>query len=95
MDIKGYKKHKDLIEKWADGAKIEYYCRQQWYSADSPAWTVNTSYRLAPVKKTVDAWLCVKHDGSSYVIMATPHMLTSYSAIQKTTITYKEGEMDI
>jgi hypothetical protein len=47
-------KHAALIKAWADGAEIEYFdidCTDVWQAAPSPAWSIDSEYRIKPQPK--------------------------------------------
>ena len=51
MTKEGYKKHKDLIEAWSNGAEIEYLMSNgTWVNAKAPLWRNDTKYRIKPTK---------------------------------------------
>lgn len=52
MTKQEYLKHKDLIEEWAKGSKIEFYCdsSKSWFTTDNPAWSLHIKYRLEKSK---------------------------------------------
>lgn len=41
-------KHAEVIKAWADGARIEYFDDQWFECFDSPAWNIDTQYRVKP-----------------------------------------------
>ena len=51
-------KHAELIKAWADGAEIEYNCRNKeqpkWIASKSPMWSVTAEYRIKPQKTAKD-----------------------------------------
>lgn len=49
MSRDGFKKHWRLIEKWKDGADIQYKdSNGSWQSASTPMWRVDAEYRVKP-----------------------------------------------
>ena len=51
MTPEGFKKHKDLIEAWADGAEIEeykYFAGWTPMQEGEPAWSETITYRIKP-----------------------------------------------
>lgn len=47
MTIEGYKRHKELIEAWANGAEIEYLnLHIEWEYIGTPSWDENIRYRI-------------------------------------------------
>lgn len=52
MTKQEYLKHRDLIEEWAKGSKIEYYCTiiNKWLPIDNPNWELHIIYRLEKPK---------------------------------------------
>ena len=39
-------KHAELIKAWADGAEIECWDGERWFSASSPCWSKTFKYRI-------------------------------------------------
>ncbi len=56
-------KHHEIINAWADGAKIEYRDspRDNWLSAHFPKWNKDTEYRV--VKPNISKWLWADPEG--------------------------------
>lgn len=52
MTKEEYKKHKQLIEEWSNGEKIQYYSEDNecWMSIQTPSWRLETKYRIKPTK---------------------------------------------
>jgi len=51
MTREGYKKHKDLIEQWVNGAEIEFLTiDKKWINAAEPNWLTELEYRVKPEK---------------------------------------------
>lgn len=50
MTRKGYKKHRELIEKWVEGADIQVYNQADnvWEDVENPEWIVGREYRVRP-----------------------------------------------
>jgi hypothetical protein len=46
-------KHAELIKKWADGAKIEYYdnLEEDWFGIADPHWNLSVQYREVQERK--------------------------------------------
>ncbi len=81
MTRDGYKKHKDLIGKWAAGAEIEFRIDKSrpWIAADVPGWSVDCEYRIA--QKPVERWALIDQNN---VIWAT--FLTEKDALNSNTM---------
>jgi hypothetical protein len=49
-------KHADMINAWANGEKIQYYCEyyDTWLDNDDPTWDKDTEYRIKPLEKLTD-----------------------------------------
>ncbi len=49
-------KYAELIKQWADGAEIEYYCKQEegWKKTSNLTWSNNLEYRVKPPKPEKD-----------------------------------------
>ena len=56
MTKEEYNKHKKLIEEWGNGAKIQYYDKneEEWFNTKNPIWDYNTEYRIAPRPKKIE-----------------------------------------
>ena len=99
MNIEGYKKHKKLIEKWANGAEIEYYSeiQKKWDDlSEQVGWYAKYEYRIKPQVKTVDAWFC-QYKGATkggFVVMHKPTAIKGYRTVKKISFIYTEGEID-
>lgn len=52
MTKEGYKKHKELIEAWSNGAGIQYYYKisEEWLDIENPSWNIDIKYRIKPTK---------------------------------------------
>lgn len=49
MTREGYLKHKEIIDAWANGAKIEFYSSDGvWVDAENPNWILDLEYRVKP-----------------------------------------------
>ena len=47
MNREDFKKHKDLIEQWADGAQIEFKAKGgEWIEVEVPWWSEALEYRV-------------------------------------------------
>lgn len=63
-------KHKDVIQKWADGAEIQYRYRGEAHWSDtfgdnpSLAFRQDTQYRVKPKNITVIGYVCVTAYGA-------------------------------
>jgi len=73
MTPEGYKKHKHLIEQWANGAKIQ--CpfvtnNNQWETLSSPSWNEEVTYRIKPEPNIFAVALLWKYDKSRKFIYA-------------------------
>jgi len=44
-------KHAELIKKWADGAKIEFFNGENWFYDRYPSWHDDYQYRIKPEPK--------------------------------------------
>lgn len=97
MTPEGFKKHKHLIEQWADGAEIEMECSCCWEPVVEPSWVFHQEYRVKPAPKTVEMWVNVGHH------MVMPTLYTNKTAADNrsgatriacvpVTVTYTEGE---
>ena len=52
MTKEEYKKHKELIEAWSNGAGIQYYYKisEEWLDIENPSWNIDIKYRIKPTK---------------------------------------------
>lgn len=52
MTKEEYKKHKQLIEEWSNGEKIQYYnkTKEEWVNTENPLWDYYSEYRIKPTK---------------------------------------------
>ena len=41
-------KHRDVFNKWLDGAEIQYYDGKEWINIENPDWDKNFKYRVKP-----------------------------------------------
>lgn len=66
MTRDGYKKHKDLIGKWAAGAEIQYFSEfhRQWVPTTAPDWDSDVEYRIKP--NPLERWLVLGENGALY-----------------------------
>lgn len=48
----GFKKHRDLIESWANGAEIEFLSGGEWILVREPQWQESLTYRIRLEKFT-------------------------------------------
>ncbi len=66
-----YKKHKDLIDKWAAGAEIELRIdkNRQWIATDVPDWSVDCEYRI--VHKPLERWALVDKENTVWTYFST------------------------
>lgn len=75
MTREEYNKHKELIEAWSNGAKIQYYYKilEEWLDVENPSWNIDIKYRIKSTTKIefkdcsfndkeygVDVWAKVK-----------------------------------
>lgn len=56
MTREGYLKHKELIEAWVNGAKIQWFneVRESWFPAAAPQWDEEVKYRVKPALQWED-----------------------------------------
>jgi len=55
-------KHADLIHRWAEGEKIQFFSEQhEWEDIDLPVWDTNVSYRVKPDRKRYRVGLVTTH----------------------------------
>lgn len=52
MTREGFKKHRDLIESWANGAEIEFLSGGEWILVREPQWQESLTYRIRLEKFT-------------------------------------------
>jgi len=64
MTKKGYKKHKELIEAWVNGAEIQIFnVLNEWGDVENPMWNENSKYRIKPYEfKQGERILVKNHD---------------------------------
>lgn len=80
----GYNKHRELIEKWAEGAKIEYSNNGYYWSDNkTPSWSWHTDYRLAQKPDEIN-W---DHVATKYKFMARDRNGKTFLHSQKPSIT--------
>ena len=99
MTPEGFKKHKDLIEAWADGAEIEeykYFAGWTPMQEGEPAWSETITYRIKPTTKTIQVWVNVyPYAGVAAYFSrgcADNAARTNRIACVPVTVTYTEGE---
>ncbi len=96
MTPEGFKKHKHLIEQWADGAEIEMECSCCWEPVVEPSWVFHQEYRVKPAPKTVEMWVNVYPHGAMGVHMnridANHIAGENRIACVPVTVTYTKGE---
>ena len=68
MNIEGYKKHRELIEAWANGAVIELYRKSEkrWVVPDFYIWSANVEHRIKPFEPEVGEMILVSDTGSAW-----------------------------
>ncbi len=58
MTRESYKKHKELIEAWLDGATIEYKdASNNWIELEEMNWGYRTEYRIKAKDETLYEWM--------------------------------------
>lgn len=69
MTPEGYKKHKELIEAWANGATIQVLGikSQEWITLMFPCWSEDMTYRIKPATPDYINW---DHVDSRFKYMA-------------------------
>lgn len=60
--MKQHKWHKE-IKAWADGAEIECRKGDKWLECVTPAWNVQTEYRIKPQPIITDYYIWANHKG--------------------------------
>ncbi len=101
MTPEGFKKHKHLIEAWADGAEIEVRSDETGYWRPTrpydPTWAIEYEYRVKPTPKTVEMWVNVYPGYIGASIYTSEFDADNFVRINRiacvpVTVTYTEGE---
>jgi len=68
MTREGYKKHKELIEAWANGADIEIYreSEKKWVVPDFYLWSKDTKHRIKPFDPKQGDRVLASYDGEHW-----------------------------